>query len=141
MSLVGVLHSRPGTPYGPDFERAHVSLPEKIVAARREQGGAGWCISARSAHPRTALPNTSAPRPPVKSAFARALRELAWTILRPSVIFGPGDSFLNPLRRPGAALSGDAAGGAKARFQPVFVSDVADVVARCLEDESSVGKT
>lgn len=66
---------------------------------------------------------------------------LDWTALRPSVIWGPGDEFANvqarlirltPLVFP---IVGD--GGAK--FQPVWVGDVVAVVARCLEDDSTIG--
>lgn len=141
ISLVGVLHSRPGTPFGPDFERAHVSLPGKIVAACRESG------VKRLVHISALGASADGPSEYQRSKAAgedlirAASPEIGWTILRPSVIFGPGDSFLNLfaglLRRfPVMPL-----GGAKARFQPVFVSDVADVVARCLEDESSFGQT
>lgn len=68
-----------------------------------------------------------------------AASSLEWTILRPSVIFGPEDAFVNVLARivrltpfvlplPG---NGDS------RFQPVAVSDVAAVIARALADDST----
>ena len=58
---------------------------------------------------------------------------LDWTIFKPSVMFGPGDSFLNrfaallaaiplvfPLARPNA------------RFQPVYVDDVIEAMLKCI---------
>jgi uncharacterized protein YbjT (DUF2867 family) len=58
-----------------------------------------------------------------------------WTILRPSVIFGPEDQFVNVLARL-VRLSPfvyPLPGGGTARFQPVAVDDVARVVATALE--------
>ena len=64
------------------------------------------------------------------------------TILRPSVLFGPGDKFLNTLARlarlaPALALFGRG----ETRLQPVFVGDVADASARVLADPGTQGKT
>ena len=60
------------------------------------------------------------------------------TILRPSVIFGPGDSFLNTLARmtrrsPIMPLFGTGS----TRLQPVFVGNVAEACIRVLADPST----
>ena len=65
---------------------------------------------------------------------------LRWTILRPSVIVGPEDEFVNVLARL-VRLSPfvfPLPGGGTARFQPIAVSDVARAILKCLEDESTV---
>jgi len=63
------------------------------------------------------------------------------TILRPSVLFGPGDAFLNTLTRlarfsPVLPLFGNGA----TLLQPVFVGDVAEAVVNVLADRTSRGK-
>lgn len=141
VNLVGVLHSRSGHPYGPDFARAHVALPERIVTAAREAHVQRIvhisALGAAADGPSEYLRSKAAG----EAAIRAAAPGIGWTILRPSVIFGPGDSFLNLfaglLRRfPVLPL-----GGAKARFQPVYVGDVAEVVAEALERQDAVGQT
>ena len=56
------------------------------------------------------------------------------TILRPSIVFGPEDGFFNKF----AAMARIAPvlpliGGGKTKFQPVYVEDVAEVVARSVD--------
>lgn len=63
------------------------------------------------------------------------------TILRPSVIFGPGDAFVNRLAamgRQAPVLPLFGTGGT--RLQPVFVGDVAEACARALADPSTQGR-
>ena len=63
------------------------------------------------------------------------------TILRPSVIFGPGDAFVNKLAamgRQAPILPLFGTGGT--RLQPVFVGDVAEACAKVLADPSSQGR-
>ena len=63
------------------------------------------------------------------------------TILRPSVIFGPGDAFLNKLAAMGRQTPVLPLFGAGAtRLQPVFVGDVAEACARVLAEPSSQGR-
>jgi NADH dehydrogenase len=67
---------------------------------------------------------------------------LQWTILRPSVIFGPEDEFVNVLARL-IRLSPQIfplPNGGASRFQPIAVDDVARVIRLCLEKRETVGQ-
>lgn len=141
VNLVGILHSRPGRPYGPDFARAHVELPRKIVAACRAAGVArlvhisalGAAADGPSEYQRSKAAG--------EEAIHAAGNAPAWTILRPSVIFGREDSFLNMFVRLARRLPMLPLAGAHARFQPVHVEDVAEVVWRSLTEPSARGQT
>jgi uncharacterized protein YbjT (DUF2867 family) len=66
-----------------------------------------------------------------------------WTVLKPSVIFGPEDEFVNVLARM-IRLSPvvfPLPGGGSARFQPIAVDDVARAVKKCLENPATIRKT
>lgn len=65
---------------------------------------------------------------------------LDWTVLRPSVIFGPEDEFVNVLARIAriTPLVLPLPDGGRARFQPISVRDVAAVVSLALQREGTV---
>jgi NADH dehydrogenase len=67
---------------------------------------------------------------------------LRWTILRPSVIFGPEDQFVNVLGRLIRLTPRifPLPGGGTARFQPIAVDDVARVVRLSLEKKETVNQ-
>ncbi len=72
----------------------------------------------------------------VKKAFDAA------TIIRPSVLFGPQDAFLNALDQVSRLLPVvPLFGSGQTRLQPVYVEDVAAAVVACLRDAASVGET
>ncbi len=68
---------------------------------------------------------------------------LGWTILRPSVIFGPEDQFVNVLGRLIRLTPRifPLPGGGAARFQPIAVDDVARVIRMSLEKKETVNQT
>lgn len=68
---------------------------------------------------------------------------LKWTVLRPSVIFGPEDEFVNVLARLVrlSPIVFPLPGGGVARFQPVAVDDVARAVSKVLGDDQTIGKS
>ena len=78
-----------------------------------------------------------------KRAAERLVREsaLAWTIYRPSVVFGDGCAFLPFLRRITPPLVGALPGGGSMRIQPIWVEDLAPLLADGLDDERHVGET
>lgn len=80
-----------------------------------------------------------------KARAEAAVRDsgLDWTILKPSLQFGPGDGFFNIVAglvrvSPGIV---PVPGDGKSRFQPIFVGDLAAVVVRSLADPTTIGGT
>ena len=67
---------------------------------------------------------------------------LDWTVLRPSVIWGPQDEFANVQARliKLTPLIFPIVGDGQARFQPVWVGDVAEAAVRCLDDDRTIGQ-
>jgi NADH dehydrogenase len=132
--LVAILHGSEA-----DFQRVHVDLPRKLVAACQAAGvrrivhvsALGVAADAPSRYLRS------------KAAGEQALRDsgLAPTLLRPSVIFGAEDSFLNLFAALQSVAPFVPLAGATSRFQPVWVHDVARAIATCLERPDTAGLT
>jgi len=131
INLIGILNERGFG--GGGFRRTHTELTRGALQAAKSAGVTRFLqiSSLRAA--------TDAP-----SYYLRSKGEaeriiqadsaaVDWTIFKPSVIFGPGDSFLNrfaamlaalplafPLTKPNAVM------------QPVYVDDVVEAIVRCL---------
>lgn len=137
ISLVGILKGGEGEPYGAGFARAHVELPQKIAVAAKAAG------VRRVLHVSALKAAVDAPSGYLRSKAAgeAALQSagLDLTIFRPSVIFGPGDSFLSLFARLAKIAPLFPLAGAAARFQPIWVEDVAATVADSLQRAESIG--
>ncbi len=119
------------------FDKAHVELPKKLARACAAAGvGRVIHVSALGADARNP---DGAPSMYLRSKghgeVALHQPGLALTVLRPSVIFGAGDKFLNMFTRLQSIFPVIPLAGSHALFQPVWVEDVAHAIVHCLQDE------
>jgi uncharacterized protein YbjT (DUF2867 family) len=135
INLVGILNETDGQ----TFQRAHVDLARNLIATCK---GAGV---RRLVHMSALNADPAGPSRYLRSkgeAEAEVMGSgLDWTILRPSVIFGPEDAFLNlfaQLLRFAPVL---ALARADAKFQPIYVGDVAECIVRAVGLPVTVGRT
>ena len=128
------------------FDRIHRhATAETVSAAHRARVPRFILISALGARP------TSASRyQQTKAAAEEIVRQsgLAFTILRPSVVYGLGDQFTNFLaswmRPPFSWLTGGflgIPGGDSVNLCPASVGEVAEAVVRSLGQERALGQT
>lgn len=140
VNLVAVLHGSEAV-----FEHMHVALPEKLARAALTTGVRRLLhIGALGAEPGAA---GTAPSRYLRSKSrgeavlqAAAGQGLQLTVLRPSVIFGTDDRFLNLFARLQRTFPVLPLAGANARFQPVWVEDVARALVHCLRDGRTAGQ-
>jgi NADH dehydrogenase len=127
--------------WGPDFQGMHVTGVRTAAQAARDAGASAFlllsALGADAESPSKYYASKAAGEAAARAAFPGAI------VLRPSVVFGPEDKFLNrfagmisgapgvfgravvPVLRPGA------------RFQPVHVVDVARAILHALRDASA----
>lgn len=136
VNLVGVLHEAGKR----SFEALHVEAAVTVAEATRDLG------VARLVHVSAIGADVNAAGDYGRSkgraeAAVRAARPDA-VILRPSTVFGAADSFLN--RFAALAVMSPALpliGGGETRFQPVYVGDVAEAIARTTSRPEVAGRT
>ena len=134
VNLIAILHGSAAA-----FEHVHVGLPKRIAAAC---GAAGI---RRLLHVSALGVSDSAPSNYLRSKAAgeAVLRAAALdlTVLRPSVIFGAQDRFLNLFAELQTLAPIVPLAGSSAQLQPVWVEDVAEAIVRCLDTPTTIGQT
>ncbi|PIT74153.1 complex I NDUFA9 subunit family protein [Limnohabitans sp. G3-2] len=134
VNLVAVLHGDEER-----FEQVHVDLPGKIASAMKKAGVQRLVhISALGADPQGP---SMYQRSKARGETVLHNAGLQLTVLRPSVIFGAEDKFLNLFADLQAVAPFMPLAGSGTRFAPVWVGDVARAVVVCLQKQDTVGQT
>lgn len=138
INLVGILNeNRSG-----DFRRVHVDLARRLVEACRRTGVPRLlhmsALNADAGNRRGRYLQTKGEAEDLVHAESGA--NLAVTSFRPSVIFGPDDSFFNRFAGLIRLIPGPfPLACPDARFAPVYVGDVVEAFVRCLQDDGTAG--
>ena len=139
INLAGVLHDSNG-----DFERVHVALPKMIADACVATGASRLiqmsALNASMDGPSAYLQSRYRGESAVLEV-ARKHPSLNVTVFRPSIIFGERDRFLNMLATLARFSPFVPLGSPDARFQPVWVEDVARAVVQSLSMPETFGHT
>jgi len=136
INLIGILHESSKQ----SFDTMHYQLPSRLAKICHAQG------VSRLLHMSALQAAVDAPSAYLRSkalgeaAVMAHANEMSITVFRPSVIFGRGDSFLNLFANLVKLLPVIALAKPEAKFQPVWVEDVAHAFVSSLENIDTFGK-
>jgi len=134
INLVGILNESGAI----TFARAHCELARSVVAACKASGVLRL-VHMSSLHADPAGPSRYL-RSKGEAEAAVVASGLHWTIVQPSVIFGREDRFLNLFAELLRFAPVVPLARADARFQPVYVGDVAECIVRALAKDETIGR-
>ena len=134
VNLVAILHGTQAA-----FDKVHVQLLQTLVQTSAAVG------QRRIIHISSLGADLNAPsmyqRSKARGEAVLLGSGLDISMLRPSVIFGAEDKFLNTFASLQKMFPFIPLAGSTAKFQPVWVQDVASALVKCIEDTSTIGKT
>lgn len=136
INLIGILYESPGR----SFQTMHVDASRTIAEAAAAAGIDRLVqVSALGANPESASDYSR-----TKAAAEMAVREVKpdAVVIRPSLVFGAGDGFLNRFAQMAQiAPALPLIDGGQAKLQPVYVGDVAEAIARAATLDEASGRT
>lgn len=137
VNLCGILHQTRRQTY----QAVHVELPRKVVGACRAAGVHHLLHMSALGTSETAPGEYLRSKSRGEAVVRESGASLPYTILRPSVIFGERDAFLNRFAALVAFLPFVPLASAGTRFQPIWVEDVARATAESLGNPRAFNQT
>lgn len=137
INLIGILHESAKT----SFDEVHHQLPKRVAALCERLG------IKRLLHMSALQTSADAPSAYLRSkalgeaAVMAHSKKINVTIFQPSIIFGRGDNFLNLFATVVKLMPVVALAKPDAKFQPIWVEDVAEAFVNSLSNIATYGKT
>ena len=137
INLVGILHEKKSL----SFYSVHKNWVNKIAIAVKKNNISRFihlgAIQSTKCAPSRYLKSKYEGEEEIKSV----LKNKSWTILRPSIVFGNDDIFINLFRKMVTYLPIIFLVSPNAKFQPIYVKDLVDIIILSITDNKSFGKT
>lgn len=137
INLVGILHENSKN----TFENIHHQLPRRVAQMCEELGISRLIHMSALQASKTAPSQYLRSKAAGEAAVNEFSKKLDITIFKPSVIFGRGDSFLSLFAMLVKFLPVIFLAKPNAKFQPIWVEDVAQCFVNALENTDTYGKT
>jgi uncharacterized protein YbjT (DUF2867 family) len=116
------------------FTKTHCDLPETIAKACKKNG-VNHLVHISALGIELSKSKYAASKLAGEKTVQKVFKNV--TILRPSIVFGPNDSFFNMFHKMSKLLPAlPLIGGGKTKFQPVYVGDVAQAVSKSIQKRS-----
>ena len=136
INLVGILHeSRSQT-----FEDIHVEFVRRLTDVISQADGVQQMIHISSLNAMIGAPSRYLRSKGKGESFVTKLSRTKWTVIRPSVVFGHGDSFIGLFDRLLRLFPVMLVPLADARFQPIWVDDLAEMIVACIHNPRCYSK-
>jgi NADH dehydrogenase len=136
VNLVAILHGDPAA-----FDKVHVQLPRQLAHACVQAGVKRMVhVSALGADQQGPSLYQRSKAQGEAALQSQVVHGLALTVLRPGVIFGQDDAFINLFARLQSMTPVVPLAGAHTRFQPVWVQDVAQALLYALQHRETIGQ-
>ena len=136
VNLLGVLHETSRA----SFEKIHVDCVRLISDAASRSGRVRHLLHVSAINATPGAPSKYLRSKGKGEALISKLRRPNWTIVRPSLLFGEGSDFGALVRWQVEHLPVLALPCAAARFQPLYVGDLARLLAESIFDPDTYGK-
>ena len=136
VNLIAILHGDRAS-----FDKVHVQLPRQIARACMQAGVRRLLhVSALGADQQGPSLYQRSKAQGEAALQSEVVHGLQLTVLRPGVIFGADDAFINLFASLQAIAPVVPLAGARTRFQPVWVQDVAQAVVHALQHRDTIGQ-